>query len=110
MLEPARAWGGHYECIEPHEVLWVAMEGEKICAVATAWLDKEGTCEIKLMGGRDYRRWLGLMDKVIGSAAREAGARKMVAIGRAGWRRIAAAYGWAQREPVGRLWLFERKL
>lgn len=98
------------ERVEPNDLLWVAMEGDELCAAAIAWLSTDGECEVKLMGGRDHRRWLGLMSETIGNAAKDAGAYKLVAIGRAGWRRIAALHGWEECHPVGKLWMFERKL
>lgn len=94
LLEPARALGGFEAVIEPDELLWAVMDGENLLACATAWLG-EGYCEIKLVGGRDYRRWLKPLDDMIGAAAAEAGAARLTAWGRAGWTKILRAQGWA---------------
>jgi hypothetical protein len=50
-LEPARVLGGWDDVIEPDEVLWVAMDGDKMIAAATTWLCKDGYAEFKLVGG-----------------------------------------------------------
>jgi hypothetical protein len=71
---------------------------------------REHYVEVKLIGGRDHRRWLGELDKAIGAAAAEAGATRMIGIGRAGWAKISGAIGWAKCQPVEDHWLFERKL
>jgi hypothetical protein len=70
------------------------MDGPRLLAVATAWLSPDGYVEVKLVGGRDHRRWLSELDRRIGAAAREAGATRLVAFGRAGWTKILRAYGW----------------
>jgi hypothetical protein len=93
-LEPARQQGGFADVIEPDEALWAVMDGDELLACATAWLG-EGFVEIKLVGGRDHRRWLKELDTMIGCAAREAGATSLHAWGRRGWRKPLAALGWA---------------
>lgn len=96
-LEPARARGDFASCIEPDEALYVVMDGDELLAAATAWLgESEGETyvEVKLVGGRDYRRWIREMDEAIGAAARDAGATRLVAIGRAGWTKSLKALGW----------------
>lgn len=92
-LEPARMMGGFETVIEPDEALWAVMDGGDILGCATAWLEGE-ICEVKLVGGRDYRRWIAELDEVIGSAAAEAGATRLLAWGRAGWAKTLAARGW----------------
>ena len=115
LLEPARARGDFAEVIEPDEALFAVMDEDALLACATAWLGThnatgERLVEVKLIGGRDHRRWLGELDKVIGAAARGAGATRLLAIGRAGWWRTIRRMGWAQCQPVEDHWLFERKL
>lgn len=110
LLEPARARGGFASCLEPDEVLFVVMEGDELLAAATAWLSTEHYVEVKLVGGRDCRRWIKALDERIGSDARRAGAGRMVAIGRAGWSRILQRIGWVKCQPVEDHWLFERNL
>jgi hypothetical protein len=110
LLEPARARGDFPSVLEPNEALFVVMDGDELLACATAWLSVDGYVEVKLVGGRDYRRWLSELDKVIGAAALEAGATRMIAIGRRGWLKSLERLGWAQCQPVEDHWLFERKL
>lgn len=92
-LEPARKLGGFDSVIDPDEALWAVMDEGELLGCATAWLQGE-LCEVKLVGGRDHRRWIKELDQLIGRAAREAGASRLTAFGRGGWRKILAAQGW----------------
>lgn len=109
-LEPARARGDFESVLDPDEHLFVVLDGDELLAAATAWLSDKQYVEVKLIGGRDHRRWLKLLDDTIGAAASEAGATRMIGIGRAGWSKILQRLGWAKCQPVGDHWLFERKL
>jgi hypothetical protein len=109
-LEPARARGDFATVIEPDEALWVILDGDELLAAATAWLSTEGYVEVKLIGGRDHRRWLKQLDEAIGAAARQAGATRMVAIGRRGWMRSIERLGWAKYGEVEDQWIFTREL
>jgi hypothetical protein len=109
-LEPARARGDFASVIEPDEALWVILDGDELLAAATAWLSTEGYVEVKLIGGRDHRRWLRQLDEAIGAAARQAGATRMVAIGRRGWMRSIERLGWAKYGEVEDQWIFTREL
>ena len=94
-LDPARARGDFNTVLEPDEELFAVLDGDELLAVATAWFDVgEMRVEVKLVGGRDHRRWLKELDEVIGATARRAGARSMVAIGRTGWTKSLGALGW----------------
>ena len=109
LLEPARARGDFATVWESDEVMCAVMDGDELLAVATAWLSTERFVEVKLVGGRDHRRWLSELDKVLGAAAREAGAERMVAIGRAGWLKSIAALGWAKvGETDPKTWVYSR--
>jgi hypothetical protein len=110
LLEPARARGDFPSVLDDDEILFVVLDGDELLACATAWLSTDRYVEVKLIGGRDYRRWLGELDKVIGAAARQAGAVRMIGIGRAGWSRILQRNGWVKLQPVEDHWLFEREL
>ena len=110
LLEPARQRGDFPSCLESDEVLFVVLDGDELLAAATAWLSTEAFVEVKLVGGRDYRRWLGELDKVIGAASAEAGATRMVAIGRGGWARSLKPLGWERIRAVDDHWLFARDL
>ena len=109
-LEPARARGDFPDVIEPDEVLFAVMDGDELLAAATAWLSTERYVEVKLLGGRNCRRWLKQLDEAIGAAARQAGAVRMIGIGRAEWTRILQRNGWVKCQPVEDHWLFERTL
>ena len=92
-LEPARLLGGFASVIEPDEALYAVLDGENLLGCATAWLG-EGYVEVKLVGGRDHRRWIKQLDEVLGADAADAGATRLTAWGRAGWTRILRAHGW----------------
>ena len=109
LLEPARVLGGFEAVIEPDEALWVVMDGDELLACATAWLG-EGFVEVKLVGGRDYRRWLKPLDDVIGRAAAEAGATRLLAWGRSGWVKILRAHGWENQKMTDGDMAYSRRL
>lgn len=110
LLEPARARGGFPSVIEPDEVLFAVTDGDDLLAVATAWLSVEKYVEVKLIGGRDFRRWLGKLHEVIGAAARDAGATRLIAIGRGGWAKSLKPLGWERIRAVEDHWLYARDL
>ena len=92
-LEPARATGDFDTLLEPHELLWAVMDEGECIAAATTWLG-EGFAEVKLVGGRDHARWITELDRMIGAAAHEAGAKWLQAMGRRGWTKVLRAQGW----------------
>lgn len=108
-LEPARLLGGFATIIEPDEALWAVMDGDELLGCATAWLGG-GFVEVKLVGGRDYRRWIAELDEKIGAAGRAAGATRMQAFGRAGWTRSLKALGWDTLGEVGGMTVYHRGL
>lgn len=110
LLEPARARGDFPSCLEPDEVLFAVMDGNELLAAATAWLSTENYVEVKLVGGRDYRRWIRLLDERIGAEARAAGATRLMAIGRAGWLKELKHMGWDRLRAVEDHWLYLREL
>lgn len=94
-LEPAAEQGGFTEVLEPDEELFAVMDGDELLAVATAWFAvDERFVEIKLVGGRDHRRWLTQLNEEIGARAMEAGATSLRAFGRRGWSKCLSAIGW----------------
>lgn len=108
-LEPARKLGGFASVIDPDEALWAVMDEGELIACATAWLDGE-LCEVKLVGGRDYPRWLGQLDNAIGAAAAKAGATLLTAWGRAGWTKVLAARGWETSKMTDGSTAYSRRL
>jgi hypothetical protein len=109
LLEPARVLGGFEAVIEPDEALWAVMDGDEMLGCATAWLG-EGFVEVKLVGGRDHRRWVAELDQVIGAAAAEAGATRLTAWGRAGWTKILRAHGWENQKMTDGSMAYSRRL
>ena len=108
-LEPARALGGFDSVIDPDEALWAVMDGDELIGCATAWLQGE-LCEVKLVGGRDHRRWIKQLDERIGAAALEAGATRLTAWGRAGWTKILRAQGWESQKMTDGSTAYSRRL
>jgi hypothetical protein len=110
LLEPARARGDFDSVLDADELLFAVLDGDDLLAVATAWLSTDGFVEVKLIGGRDHRRWLKQLDEKIGTEARLAGATRLIGIGRRGWLRELKRLGWEQCQPVEDHWLFARDL
>ena len=108
-LEPARKLGGFASAIEPDEALYAVLDGENLLGCATAWLG-DGFCEVKLVGGRDHRRWIKQLDEVIGADAAEAGATRLTAWGRAGWVKILRAHGWESQKMSDGSTAYSRRL
>lgn len=86
--------GGFDSVLDDDELLFAVMDGDDLLGCATAWLHRDGFVEVKLVGGRDYRRWIKELDARIGAAAREAKATRLVAWGRPGWVKILRPMGW----------------
>jgi hypothetical protein len=97
-LEPARARGDFPDVLnEPDDELFAVLDGDELLAVATAWFDAdEKRVEVKLVGGKDRHKWLRELDDKIGAMARDAGAERLIAIGRRGWLKELRAIGWVQ--------------
>jgi hypothetical protein len=113
LLEPARARGDFPACIEPDEALYVVLDGDELLAAATAWMgtsEGETYVEVKLVGGRDFRRWVKELDERIGGDARDAGATRLIAIGRAGWTKSLKALGWDRIGAAEDHWIYSRAL
>jgi hypothetical protein len=109
-LELARARGDFKDVIEPDEALYVILDGDELLGCATAWLSTEGYVEVKLVGGKDHRRWIAQLDEAIGAAAKRAGARKLLAIGRRGWMRSIQRLGWVKHSETDDQWVFAKEL
>lgn len=95
--------------LRPHFTVWAVMDGDELLAAATARLTVENECEVVLVAGVDHRRWLRALDQKIGTAAREAGATRLLAWGRAGWRKSLEALGW-DSQGDGRVRAYSRSL
>jgi hypothetical protein len=94
-LEPAAKQGGFIEVLEPDEELFAVLDGDTLLAVATAWFSAdERMVEVKLVGGREHRRWIKELDGFVGACAAAAGATQLRAWGRAGWIKSLGAAGW----------------
>lgn len=109
-LEPARARGDFPTAWEPDELLWAVMDDGELIACATAWLSSEGYAEVKLVGGKDRHRWLAELDRRIGASALEAGASRLIAIGRRGWLRELQRLGWERIGETDDQFIYARRL
>lgn len=85
------------------------MDGDELIGCATAWLQGE-LCEVKLVGGRDHRRWIAELDDMIGAAASEAGATMLTAMGRRGWVKALRALGWDVLGEADGMTVYRREL
>ena len=110
LLEPARARGDFESVWESDELLWAVLDGDELLACATAWLSADGFVEVKLVGGRDRHKWLKQLDERIGCAAREAGASRLVAIGRRGWLRELMRLGWVKSGEIDDQLIYAKEL
>jgi hypothetical protein len=110
LLEPARARGDFPACWEPDELLWACVDGSGLLAAATAWLSAEGYVEVKLIGGKDRHKWLAELNDRIGAAARDAGATRLIAIGRRGWLRELKRLGWEASDEADGMTVYSREL
>jgi hypothetical protein len=111
-LEPARARGNFASVIEPDEELFAVFDHSgELLGAATAWFDTERRfVEVKLVGGREFRRWIGELNDELGRLARLAGAERMVAIGRRGWDKILPRLGWVKLGGTGDETVYSREL
>ena len=110
LLEPARALGDFKSAIEPHEALLAVFDGDELIGAATVWHSLAGHFEIKLIGGRDHRKWIAELDEAIGAAARAAGVARLIAIGRRGWMRSIKRLGWVKLGEHEDMWVFAKEL
>jgi hypothetical protein len=110
LLEPARARADNLpEILGPHDVLWVVIDSGDLLAAATTVLFTDGNFEVTLVGGRDHRRWLASLNRMLGAVAKEAGASRMTAIGRRGWLKSLQRLGWAKLgEADAKTFLYSR--
>jgi hypothetical protein len=109
LLEPARELGGQDSVHSPDQALWIVLDGTEMLAACTARITEVG-CEVILVGGREHRRWLGELSEELGAAAKEAGAKRMVAIGRRGWLKSLLRLGWAKHGETGDMTVYTREL
>lgn len=95
LLEPARKLADNMDTVlDDGELLWAVMDGDDLVAAATTRMTTDNHWEVLLVGGRYYRRWIEQLDAMFGAVAAEAGATRLMAFGRAGWRKALSALGW----------------
>jgi hypothetical protein len=75
-------------------VCWAIYDGGTLYGAATTRLRLDGDAELRLAGGHEFRRWIGLLDETVTNWARDAAASRLRMRGRKGWGRFAAACGW----------------
>lgn len=95
MLAPA----SEAETFDPAiDVCWLAYEDGMALGAATTRLRDDGVAELRLVGGHEFRRWIGPMEAVVCDWARLCGAYRLISRGRKGWVRLARTFGWV---PLG---------
>jgi hypothetical protein len=77
------------------DVCWLIYEGRTALGAATTRLTTDGIAELRLAGGTRFREWIGLLDETVTDWARQAKASRLRMVGRKGWARFAARFGWA---------------
>lgn len=75
------------------DVCWIAYEGNVLLGAFTTRLTTDGIAHLRLVGGHEFRRWFREGEEMVTEWARAAGASRLVARGRMGWRRVMPA-GW----------------
>ena len=109
LLEPARARSDEViDLLGFNELLWVVLDGDDLLACATTRLTEDDACEVMLVGGRDHKRWLQQLDSELGRAARDAGATRLLACGRPGWRKALKVMGWDSESVSSDTTLYSR--
>jgi hypothetical protein len=109
MLEPADDSGEVFNTTS--DVLWLAIENGVVWGAATTRLMTDGTAELRLVAGARFRDWIGPMDGLIETWARDCEAQKLVTWGRKGWVRLARTFGWvALDQDTDGKWQFEKRL
>ncbi len=73
--------------------LWV-VEGYAAAVTEIATTYGQKVCTILLLGGRERELWFGQMLEVIEGWARANGCDRMNVVGRKGWERVGAPYGY----------------
>ena len=106
LLEPAAKRGG-VPILERNEAVW-AVYADGPIAAATARLTTDGHGEVILVGGANFREWIGQLDWLIGSWMRREGMRSVRAYGRKGWRKILK--DWTVIGNEGGMTAYERAL
>jgi hypothetical protein len=107
LLEPARELGGQDSVTAQIRRFGSSSTATRCWRLARQGSRKNG-CEVILVGGREHRRWLGELSEELGAAAKEAGAKRMVAIGRRGWLKSLLRLGWAKHSEAGGMTVYTR--
>jgi hypothetical protein len=93
LLQPAVDDG--QETFDPDiDVCWAIYDGGTLYGAATTRLRLDGDAELRLAGGHEFRRWIGLLDETVTNWARDAAASRLMMRGRKGWARFAERFGW----------------
>lgn len=108
-LEPAAKRGG-VPVLEKDEVVWSIYDETGLIGAVTARVTLDGFGEIVLVGGRDRKKWLAGLDRLLGKWLAREGMKSMRAYGRIGWRRELEALGWRVIGLEGKNMGFERVL
>jgi hypothetical protein len=68
--------------------VWTIHRDGELIGAANCSRTVDHAVEVVLVGGREFRRWLGLLDERVGAWARDEGATCLRAYGRDGWARV----------------------
>ena len=85
-------------------------DGPELIGAAHVRRTDEPAAEVVLVGGRDCRRWIAELDRLIGLWAKAEGMERLRAFGRRGWIRILEQQGWTARAGENGATEFERPL
>lgn len=93
------------------DVCWLAYEDGTALGAATTRLQTDGIAILRLAGGHEFRRWIGLLDQAVTDWARACGATALRMRGRKGWVRFARTFGWVCLgiDDEGK-WIFSKEL
>jgi hypothetical protein len=83
-----------FDVLNGDGLLWIAWNGSAVEAAATTSLietDAEKVCLLTACGGKDMRRWLGLLGQIEDYAKAE-GCSRVRIFGRKGWVRMLERY------------------
>lgn len=101
--------------LDEHELLWTVRRFTRpqqpiaeYCAAATARLTGNAA-EIILVGG-EGTGWIGPLTDILSRWARDEGRSRLIAQGRAGWRRVLPKHGWTIAGECDGITGYERRL
>lgn len=92
------------------DVAWIAYDGPILWGACTTRLRTDGIAEVRLIGGKRFREWIGPLDEEVTKWARACGAPRLETRGRVGWKRFSSRFGWAELATDDDQIIFEKRL